>query len=205
MGFLQDRMTWEDIRSPEERVTKAPLRGRAVYRSHRPYPVIVAFTDIVGDDPSTQWPARPPYIVAYPILGSLSPGAPDQGLPSTRQLAAQMATGWAGTAIVLTADPSRRLDADISDRADGRFDRSARMQFTAGELAFDLHNAVEGTAAIPDTAAFMTQLRNLVESHLALATHPTRGEPRTLTFFRAILAQQPPTATSDNEYPRHHR
>ena len=136
-------------------------------------------------------------------MGSLSPGAPDQGRPSTRQLAAQMATGWEGTALVLTADPSRRWDADISDRAEGRFERSARMQFTAGELAYDLHNAVAGAAAIPDTAAFMTQLRNLVESHLAQATHSTRGEPKALTFFRAMLAQQPPTSTSDNEWPRH--
>lgn len=68
----------------------------------------------------------------------------------------------------------------------GRFDHSAKTQFNAGELAYDLRRAIAGTRTIPDSEAFLTQLRQALEGSAPRSNWRTRPRPAS-----SISCEQP--------------
>ncbi len=158
---------------------------------------------IVGGDPTTHWPARKPYIVAYPLLVRLNPGTAEDHVLSARTLASRMAAGHTDLSIVLTADPASRWDADTRDRAEGRFHHAAKLQFNAGELAYDLRRAITSTRTVQDPEAFLAQLRPAVEGLFAQIHPETHATPKVLHLLRAATSEQQLTTAPDREWPRH--
>ena len=78
--------------------------------------MIVSFTDIKGDPPSSTIHPSAARIICYPAMTTLAKGDTDAGRFSDREIARMIGAGDPRATLRLTADPIHRMDFSTEDR-----------------------------------------------------------------------------------------